>query len=275
MRFSMIIPVYNGGEKISRTIQSAFSQTSVQSGADSITIHVIDGNSTDDTVARARAFDDPRLRVTSEDDDGMYDALAKGLVEADGDITCYLPAGEIFDPHAFSVVSEVFTSNAEIHWLTGRSVARNANGQIIDSRLPHPFSRRFFQCGMYGTRLTALQQESTFWRTDLNALVDLDALRRCKLAGDYFMWKCMSSRHDIFVVNTHLSAFTLEPGQLSQQVPGAYRRELRALRRRPALWERLAALLHRQYVKRIRPGRRAPRLIRFDHVAGEWRLTRH
>ena len=274
MRFSMIIPVYNGGEKISRTIQSAFAQTSVQSGADSITIHVIDGNSTDDTVDRARAFDDPRLRVTSENDDGMYDALAKGLVEADGDVTCYLAAGEIFDPHAFSVVSDIFANNEEVRWLTGRSVARNASGQIIDSRLPHPFSRRFFQCGMYGTRLTVLQQESTFWRTDLNALIDLDTLRRCKLAGDYFLWKSMSARHDLHVVNTHLSAFTLEDGQLSQQVPGAYRRELRALRRRPALWERFAALILRQYVKRTRPGRRARRLVQFDHGTGEWRLTR-
>lgn len=274
MRFSMIIPVYNGGEKISRTIQSAFAQTSVRSGADSITIHVIDGNSSDDTVARVRAFDDPRLRVTSEADGGMYDALAKGLVAADGDVTCYLAAGETFDPQAFSVVSDVFTTHPQVSWLTGRSVARNAVGQITDSRLPHPFRRRFFQCGMYGTRLTALQQESTFWRRDLNALIDLDTLRRCKLAGDYFMWKCMSARHDIYVVNTHLSAFTLEEGQLSQQVPGAYRRELRSLRRRPMLWERLAALLLRQYQKRATPGRRARRLIRFDHDSGEWRLAR-
>jgi len=274
MRYSMIIPVYNGGEKISRTIESALSQTSVRSGADSVTIHVIDGRSTDDTVARVKAFDDPRLRVTCEADEGMYDALAKGLAAADGDITCYLPAGEVFDPHAFSVLSEIFSNNAEVQWLTGRTVGRNADGQIIDSQLPHPFRRRFFQCGMYGTRLTVLQQESTFWRTDLNATVDLDTLRRCRLAGDYYLWKCMSARHELYVVNTHIGAFTVEPGQLSKQEPGAYRRELRALRRSPALWERLAALLYRQYVKRVRPGRRARRLFRFDHRTRAWRLTR-
>ena len=151
--------------------------------------------------------------LTCEADDGMYDALAKGFVAADHDITCYLAAGETFDPHAFSVVSDIFTNNPEVHWLTGRAVARNSHGQIIDSRLPHPFNGRFFQCGMYGTRLTALQQESTFWRTDLNALIDLDTLRGCKLAGDYFLWKCMSIQHDLYVVNTHLSSFTLEDGQ--------------------------------------------------------------
>jgi glycosyltransferase involved in cell wall biosynthesis len=271
----MIIPVYNGGGKIARTIDSALSQTSVLSGDDSVSIHVVDGASNDTTIAEVEALADSRIRLTSEADSGMYDALAKGLREAGGDITCYLPAGEVFDPHAFAIVSEVFRCFPEVHWLTGRLVARNARGQIVDSLLPHPYIRRFIDCGMYGTRLNVIQQESTFWRSDLNALVDLDQLRRCKLAGDYLLWKSMCARHELYVVNAQLSAFTFEAGQLSRQEPGAYRRELRSLRRRPALWERFAALLLRQYVKRAHPGRQARRLLRFDHNRGAWHLARH
>ncbi|MCT4684884.1 MAG: glycosyltransferase [Roseicyclus sp.] len=274
MRISMIIPVYNGAGKIARTIDSALNQASVLSGQDSVTIHVVDGASTDATLAEVHSFADPRIRVTSEPDGGMYDALAKGLAAAGGDITCYLPAGETFEPQAFAIVSEIFAAFPAVHWLTGRSVTRNARGQIVESLLPHPYHRRFIDCGMHGTRLAVIQQESTFWRSALNGLVDLDRLRGCKLAGDYLLWKSFCARHPLHVVNAQLASFTIEPGQLSRQEPGAYRRELRSLRRRPAAWERAAALLLRQYVKRTRPGRTARRLLSYDHDRAAWHLPR-
>lgn len=274
MHFSLIIPVFNGGKKIVRTIDSALRQTSVQSGVDTVSIHVVDGASSDDTVDNVRSFEDARIRITSEADSGMYDALSKGLVEASEDVTCYLPAGEVFDAHAFSIVSDIFSNHPGVHWLTGRAVARNEHGQIIDSLLPHPFRRRLFQCGMYGTRLIALQQESTFWRTELNNLVDIDKLRCCKLAGDYLLWKSMSSRHELYVVNTHLSAFSVEDGQLSQQVPGAYRNELRSLRREPALWEQIYAFLLRKKQKLFLASPRAKRQFRYDTEQKRWNYRR-
>lgn len=272
LHFFIIIPVFNGGDKIARTIDSLRAQTALDDGTARLSVLVMDGASTDDTRARVAALDDPRIAIVSQPDDGMYDALARGLARAGGDVAGYLPAGEVLDPHAFAVVAEVLTRYPEIAWVTGQEVTRNAAGQIINCRLPHPFHRRFFECGMYGTRLTVLQQESTLWRSALNAQIDRDRLAACRLAGDYLLWRSFARDHELYVVDTHIGSFTVEPGQLSKQEPGAYRRELRALRRCPALWERLAALLYRQYVKRTRPGRRARRLIRFDHDSGEWRL---
>lgn len=274
LQFTIIIPVFNGGAKIIRTLDSLRAQTALAEGTARLSVLVMDGASTDDTCARVAAFDDPRIEVFSEPDSGMYDALAKGLARAGGGVTGYLPAGEVLDPHALAVAAEVLTRYPKIAWITGQEVTRNAAGQIINCRLPHPFRRRFFDCGMYGTRLTVLQQESTLWRSALNARVDLDRLAACRLAGDYLLWRSFACAHDLYVIDTHIGSFTVEPGQLSKQEPGAYRRELRALRRRPMLWERVAALLYRQYVKRTRPGRSARRLIRFDHGKGGWRLTR-
>lgn len=275
MRFVIIVPVFNAGAKITRTLESLLAQTALADGTAQLEVLVMDGASSDDTCARAEAIGDPRITVVSAPDRGMYDALARGLARAKGDVTGYLPAGETLDPHAFAVAAEVLGRYPEIAWITGHEVTRNAAGQIINCRLPHPFHRRFFDCGMYGTRLTVLQQESTLWRSALNGLVDPERLAGCRLAGDYFLWRSFARAHELYVIDTAIGAFTVEPGQLSKQEPGAYRRELRSLRRRPALWERFAALLLRQYIKRIRAGRRARRLVRFDHGAGEWRLTRH
>lgn len=273
MHFFIVIPVFNGGDRITRTIESLRAQSALAEGTVRLSVLVMDGASTDDTCARVAALDDPRIEIVSAPDGGMYDALARGLARASGDVTGYLPAGEALDPHAFAVSAEVLTRYPDIAWITGQEVTRNAAGQIINCRLPHPFLRRFFDCGMYGTRLTVLQQESTLWRSALNAEVDRDRLAACRLAGDYLLWRSFARDHELYVIDTHIGSFTVEPGQLSKQEPGAYRRELRALRRRPALWERFAALLYRQYVKRTRPGRRARRLVRFDHGTGEWRLT--
>jgi glycosyltransferase involved in cell wall biosynthesis len=194
MRYAFLIPARNAGAKLLRTLDSVLSQTSVLTGRDEVDCLILDGASNDDSLAPVEALRDPRVTILSEPDSGMYDALAKGLGRAGGDVTCYLPAGETYDPHAFSVVSEVFAEFPEIHWLTGQAVLRNAARQIVNTRLPHPYSRRFIDCGMYGTRLYGIEQESTFWRSNLNALVDLDRLRGCELAGDYFLWKSMARR---------------------------------------------------------------------------------
>lgn len=273
MDFHITLPVFNAGAKIRQTIASILAQSSVRAGRDSFRCLVVDGGSGDDTLDHVRAFDDPRIDILSEPDSGMYDALAKGLRRAGGDVTCYMPAGEQFDPQAFSIVSQIFGKYPQVSWVTGRAVTRNAAGEITDSVLPHPIRRAFMDCGMYGTRLMAVQQESTFWRSALNAAFDLEALSQAKLAGDYFLWRSLARDHDIYVVNAQLGSFTIEPDQLSKSTPGGYRKELRALRRRPTPWERCHALLHRQIAKRTVPRKTAKRLISYDHTARDWILS--
>lgn len=273
MHFFVIIPVFNAGEKIATTVRSIFTQTAVLSGRAQVSCLVVDGKSTDDTLEHVRAQHDDRIEVVSEPDTGMYDALTKGLSRVQGDVVCYLPAGEAFDPNAFDILCDVFTAFPEVSWVTGRAVDRNKDGYIIDSRLPHPFKRHFIDCGIYGTRMDAIQQESTFWRRDLTEQIDIAALRQLKLAGDYFMWRCLAKANELYVVNAHLCAFTIEPGQLSREVPGAYRKELRSVRRRPNLLERVHALFHRLYTKRV-VARKTRRLIAYDPRRERWTLAR-
>ncbi len=274
MNFNVVLPVYNGGEKIERTLSSILSQSSVIASEDTVKCILVDGASTDDTVERARSFNDPRIKIISEPDQSIYDALAKGLDDTTHDVTCYLSAGELFDKSAFEIVSHVFQTYPEAAWLTGRAVERNADLHITNSKLPRPFHRNLIDCGMYGTRLAAIQQESTFWRSDLTQHFDLERLKTMKLAGDYYLWRCLSQHHELYVVNAHLGSFTSEPGQLSQAIRGAYRKELRSIRRHPKLTERFRALILRQLEKRIYPSKSAKRIISFDHQSHSWKLNR-
>jgi hypothetical protein len=64
---------------------------------------IIDGASTDRTLSLLRQYKDPRLKIVSEPDSGIYDAWNKGLAMASGDWILFiggddfLMAGDILD----------------------------------------------------------------------------------------------------------------------------------------------------------------------------------
>lgn len=57
---------------------------------------VIDGASTDDTIMIARRMGKPGLRIVSEPDDGLYDAMNKGVRMARGYYLLFLNSGDRF-----------------------------------------------------------------------------------------------------------------------------------------------------------------------------------
>lgn len=273
MRFFAVTPVRNGAGKIGRTIRSVIDQTSLATGRDELHYLICDGASTDSTVAEARAAGGDRVEIVSAPDAGLYDALAKSLPRSDGAVSFYLGAGDVLEPTAFQVVATILEENPAIRWLTGRATTRNARGEIVNSVLPHPFHRRFFDCGKYGTRLPVLQQEATFWRTELHEAVDFDILASLRLAGDFYLWRSFASVTELYVVNSILGSFTQEPGQLSTAgEPGAYRAEIRQLRRPPSALEHLAAYLLRQLTRHRVPRRSARRLVSYDFRQQRWRM---
>lgn len=57
---------------------------------------LVDGASTDDTLAVARRYGIPSMRIVSEPDHGLYDAMNKGLHLARGKYVIFLNAGDSF-----------------------------------------------------------------------------------------------------------------------------------------------------------------------------------
>lgn len=94
MKFSIITITYNAEKVLQRTLDSVRSQTYRD-----MEHLIIDGASTDETVAMAEAY---RQRasydvvVRSEPDKGIYDAMNKGLRLATGDYVVFMNAGDTF-----------------------------------------------------------------------------------------------------------------------------------------------------------------------------------
>lgn len=94
MRVSIITVAYNSEATLADTMQSVLNQT-----YGDIEYIVVDGGSTDDSIAIIRSFEpafDGRLRWQSELDRGIYDAMNKGIRQATGDIVGILNSDDYF-----------------------------------------------------------------------------------------------------------------------------------------------------------------------------------
>ena len=97
--FSIITCTYNAESVLQRTLDSVARQT--YKGVEHI---IVDGASKDETVAMAEKYKEQsdqadnghEVRILSEPDKGLYDAMNKGLRLATGDYIVYMNAGDIF-----------------------------------------------------------------------------------------------------------------------------------------------------------------------------------
>lgn len=91
MKISVITVCYNSVETIADTLNSVAIQT-----YQNVEHIIVDGGSTDGTLALARAEGRPGRVVISEDDDGIYDAMNKGLALASGEIIGFLNSDDAY-----------------------------------------------------------------------------------------------------------------------------------------------------------------------------------
>lgn len=97
--FSIVTITYNADNVLGKTVDSVFSQTYPH-----VEHVIIDGASTDDTLQVAQdymqrsyaASNGHEIRIVSEPDNGLYDAMNKGLRQVSGDYVLFLNAGDFF-----------------------------------------------------------------------------------------------------------------------------------------------------------------------------------
>ena len=115
---SIITVCYNCQDTIQKTLESVISQTYPH-----IQYIVIDGGSTDGTLAIISTFKDHIDQVISEKDSGIYDAMNKGLRYARGDIIYFLNSGDrIFAPDTLEKIVAFHNDNPEASLVHGDAV---------------------------------------------------------------------------------------------------------------------------------------------------------
>src|SRR3954447_20697187 len=113
MTISVITPTRDRGAFIEAAIESVLVQK-----VPAFEHIVIDGASGDDTLARLKRYS--HLTIVSEPDQGLYDAINKGIALARGDVICLLNSDDSLLPGAFEAISAAFANDPAADAVCGR-----------------------------------------------------------------------------------------------------------------------------------------------------------
>ena len=107
---SVITICFNSEKHIRTALESVLKQT-----YPNIEYIIVDGNSTDNTVAIIRQYEtafEGRMKWLSEPDKGLYDAMNKGILTATGDVIGILNSDDVFcDSFVIEKVMDIFNED--------------------------------------------------------------------------------------------------------------------------------------------------------------------
>jgi glycosyltransferase involved in cell wall biosynthesis len=185
---SVITIVYNNVRDIERTILSVLNQT-----YPNIEYIVIDGKSTDGTLHIIEKYKTRIEKLISEKDEGIYDAMNKGLNAATGDYVIFMNSGDEF--FEAGTVEKVFAISPDADIYYGETEMINDEGQSLGQRrhkAPKQFTWRNFKYGM------SISHQAIYIRRSLTTPYD----RQYQLSAD-INWIISAAKKAKTIVNVN------------------------------------------------------------------------
>ena len=130
---SVVIPAYNAAATVLETIESVRAQTFA-----AFELIVIDDGSTDDTVARLKSVDDPRLRVLSYPNGGLPVARNRGLAESRGEFVSFIDADDSWTPDKLASQLDSLRRQPDAALAYSWTAFVDANGAFLFPKEPSP-----------------------------------------------------------------------------------------------------------------------------------------
>ena len=165
---------------------------------------VVDGGSSDNTLTLIEGFKDRRIKVVSEKDDGLYDALNKGISRATGDIVGFLHSDDFFpDEKVLEDIVGVFENN-KISGLYGDLKYVNAedSDKVVRNWVSKPFERGNLKYGWMPPHPTLFLRKSVY-----SYLGGFNTEYRIAADYDFILKLCCSNKYELFYYNrviTHM-----------------------------------------------------------------------
>ncbi|RVB80576.1 MULTISPECIES: glycosyltransferase family 2 protein [unclassified Mesorhizobium] len=111
MKISVLTACWNSAATIRHTIDSFFAQDHQDKE-----LVIVDGGSSDDTLSIVRSYPPDQIRLISEPDSGMYDALNKGLHLYTGDAVGVLNSDDTYhDVSVLGLISNALATADIVH----------------------------------------------------------------------------------------------------------------------------------------------------------------
>ncbi len=227
---SIITVVYNAVNLLEKTIANVLNQSYPH-----IEYLIIDGGSTDGTLELITKHDHDIAYWVSEPDQGLYDAMNKGIKAATGDYLWFINAGDLI--YLPDVTERIFSGSppwADVYY--GDTMLVNSNYQEIGLRRlrpPKKLSWKSFQKGMLVCHQSILVKRSIADAYDLNYQHSAD-----------FDWviKALKKADHIYNTKMILAAF-LDGGQSKHNIRSSLQERFHSMKKHygliPSLWRHI------------------------------------
>ena len=129
IKFSIITVCFNAEKTIERTINSICSQN-----YKNYEYLIVDGKSTDNTVSIVEKYAEQNnnIKVISEKDRGIYDAMNNGIILSRVELILFINADDWLEDNILNTLSQFMESNNDIDCMYG-----NINRILDDKRIIH------------------------------------------------------------------------------------------------------------------------------------------
>jgi len=112
-KITIITVVKNNKDTLERCIKSVLNQN-----YENLEYIIIDGNSSDGTSEIINKYKNNISKLISEEDNGIWDAMNKGIISANGDVIGFLNSDDYYFDNVFETVNRYFSKN-KIDFLFG------------------------------------------------------------------------------------------------------------------------------------------------------------
>ncbi|MFQ1966696.1 glycosyltransferase family 2 protein [Aeromonas veronii] len=194
--FSIITVTYNAENSIVKTLDSIFSQV-----GSLYEIIIIDGASKDYTIEKIKSHRIDIDVFLSEPDNGIYEAMNKGIILAKGKYIVFMNAGDCFyDEQTLSNVHASLLKNP-VDLYAGSSNVLYSNGALKEKKAK-PIKKDCYY--------TPVCHQSLYTKTELMKQMLFD-FENYRIAADFdFMMKVCSKKVSSCITNLPLSLVTAD-----------------------------------------------------------------
>jgi glycosyltransferase involved in cell wall biosynthesis len=194
---------------------------------------VIDGASTDNTREILGRY--PNIRWVSEPDEGLSDALNKGIRMSTGEIIGWCNADDLYLPGTLTVVNELFEQNPEMDILYGDYRETDEAGRSLHVIRETHFSLAVFRW----LHVNMIPTPATFWRRRIHDH-DLWFDKKMRFAMDYdFLRRAHAEGYKFKHVSILFTDFRRHGGSLTAAGGQLREHELVVHRDAGSIWKKL------------------------------------
>ncbi len=201
MKISIITPSLNQGKYIERTILSVIRQK----GDFELEYIIVDGGSTDNTMAVVKKYKD-LLTFVSEKDNGQVHAINKGFRMASGDIMAWLNSDDTYGENTLTRVAKRYRKN-NFKWCFGNCRNIDEDDQEIRKliTLYKKFESRKYSYNLLLSKNFISQPAVFFAKKAFLETGPLD--ENYAYSMDYDYWLRLGRKYEPLIINRNLANF--------------------------------------------------------------------